>query len=72
VKQLASSALNPKGAFPCLMGTSVFLLGLHAASWFIYSMVSSNLPVSAQVSSLVTVLPFFIIVFLLGVRVGLA
>ncbi len=66
LKQLASSALNPKRAFPWLIGASVLLLVLHATSRFIYSMFSSNLPVSAQVSSPITVLPFFIIVSFLG------
>jgi membrane protease YdiL (CAAX protease family) len=66
LKRLAGSAFNPKRAFPWLLGASALLLILHAASRFIYSLVSTNLPVSEQVNSPAMALIFFIIVFFLG------
>jgi membrane protease YdiL (CAAX protease family) len=66
LKALAKSALDPRRAFPWLLGASALLIVLHASARFIYSLVAETLPVSAKVTSPLTAIVFFIIVFFLG------
>lgn len=66
LKRMVANSFGKKCNWKFLLLACLMLLGLHAASRLIYSMISTNLPQSDMLSSPISVIPLFIIMFLLG------
>jgi CAAX protease family protein len=66
LKRIVASSFGSRCKWSFLLWSSLMLLGLHGASRLIYSLFASNLPTSEMLASPVSLMPLFIIMFLLG------
>ena len=66
LKRIAANSFGKKCNWKFLIWSSLLLLGIHAASRLLYGLFSSNLPESDMLASPLSILPLFIVMFLLG------
>jgi hypothetical protein len=65
-KRMVARSFSAEGKWSFLLWASLMLLGLHAASRLIYSLLATNLPASELLASPVMFIPVVIIMFLVG------
>ena len=66
LKRIAANSFGKKCNWKFLIWSSLLLMGIHAASRLIYGLFSSNLPESDMLTSPLSIVPLFIVMFLLG------
>jgi len=70
LKRIAANSFGKNCRWKFLLPASLILLGVHAASRWIYSLFSSSLPESELLASPLALIPVFIIMFLFAGGLG--